>query len=148
MRLDLLIHSISDLNFRDRTKFPLTTRPLNLAFESLLGLDCYTPSSEVDQKLRAPLACKFNRSLKRILIACERVALVCLAVAVSILVPDFGSIMAVLGSFSVFMLCVIGPIAAKTTIQRKVTTTDAMILMVSTLMAVWGTVAAFRSAAL
>jgi vesicular inhibitory amino acid transporter len=56
--------------------------------------------------------------------------------------------MAVLGSFSVFMLCVIGPIAAKTTIQRKVTIIDAVILMVSILMAVWGTVAAFRSAAL
>jgi len=128
------------------TKFPLTTRPLNIALESLLGLDCYTPSSEVDRKPCATLACKFNRSLKRILIACERIALVCLAVTVSILVPDFGSIMAVLGSFSVFILCVIGPIAAKTTIQRKITAIDAMILMASTLMAIWGTVAAFRSA--
>ena len=94
------------------------------------------------------MACKFNRSLKRILIACERIAIVCLAVAVSILVPDFGSIMAVLGSFSVFILCVIGPIAAKTTIQRKLTPIDAMILMASTAMAIWGTVAAFRSATL
>jgi len=117
--------------------------------ESLLGLDCYTTDdSEVDRKLSATLACKFNRSLKRILIACERIALVCLAVAVSILVPDFGSIMAVLGSFTVFILCVIGPIAAKTTLQRKVTAADAMILMVSTVMAIWGTVAAFRSTTL
>jgi len=131
------------------TKFPLTMRPLNIALESLLGLDCYTTDdSEIDRKLSAALACKFNRSLKRILIACERVALACLAVAISILVPNFGSIMAVLGSFTVFILCVIGPIAAKTTLQRKVTTVDATILMVSTAMAIWGTVAAFRSTTL
>ena len=117
--------------------------------ESLLGLDCYTSDdSEVVQKPSATLAFKFNRSLKRILIACERIALVCLAVSVSILVPDFSSIMAVLGSFTVFMLCVIGPIAAKMTLQRKATAVDAMILMVSTVMAMWGTVSAFRSTTL
>lgn len=128
------------------TKFPLTTRPLNLALECLLGLDNYTSDdSEVDQKPSAILAFKFNRSLKRILIACERITLVCLAVSVSILVPNFGSIMAVLGSFTVFLLCVIGPITAKMTLQRKVTVVDATILMVSTVMAMWGTVAAFRS---
>ncbi|KAH9082029.1 transmembrane amino acid transporter protein-domain-containing protein [Lactarius deliciosus] len=128
------------------TKFPLTTRPLNLALECLLGLDNYTSDdSEVDQKPSATLAFKFNRSLKRILVACERITLVCLAVSVSILVPDFGSIMAVLGSFTVFLLCVIGPITAKMTLQRKVTVVDATILMVSTVMAMWGTVAAFRS---
>lgn len=137
-----------DLNFGNRTKFPLTTRPLNIALESLLGLDCYTPSSEVDRKPCSTLACKFNRSLKSILIACERVAILCLAVTVSILVPNFGSIMAVLGAFTVFILCVIGPIAAKTTLQRKLTPIDATILMISTLMAIWGTVAAFRSATL
>lgn len=138
-----------ELNFGDRTKFPLTIRPLSIALESLLGLDCYTTDdSEVERKLSATLACKFNRSLKRILIACQRIALVCLAVAVSILVPNFGSIMAVLGSFSVFVLCVIGPISAKMTLQRKATAVDAMILMVSTVMAIWGTVAAFRSTAL
>ncbi|KAH9175410.1 transmembrane amino acid transporter protein-domain-containing protein [Lactarius sanguifluus] len=77
------------------TKFPLTTRPLNLALECLLGLDNYTSDdSEVDQKPSATLAFKFNRSLKRILMACERITLVCLAVSVSILVPNFGSIMA------------------------------------------------------
>ncbi|KAI9434136.1 transmembrane amino acid transporter protein-domain-containing protein [Lactarius psammicola] len=56
------------------TKFPLTTRPLNIALESLLGLDCYTSNdSEIDRKPSATLAFKFNRSLKRILIACERI---------------------------------------------------------------------------
>lgn len=129
------------------TKFPLTTRPLNIALESLLGLDCYTSNaSEADRK--PTLALRFNRSLKGILIACERVTLVCLAVSVSILVPNFGSIMAVLGSFTVFLLCVIGPITAKMTLQRKITAVDAAILMVSTAMAMWGTVAAFRSTTL
>jgi solute carrier family 32 (vesicular inhibitory amino acid transporter) len=71
--------------------------------------------------------------------------LVCLAVAVSILIPDFGSIMAVLGSFSVFALCVIGPIAAKISLERKVTAVDVTILIASTIMALWGTTAAFLS---
>lgn len=109
--------------------------------ESLLGLDGHASGSEVDQK---PSAIS-NRSLRRILIACERIVVVCLVVTVSILVPDFGSFLAVLGSFLVFTLCVIGPVAAKMAIHRQVTTIDATILMVSILMAICGTVAAFRS---
>jgi len=112
----------------------------------LLGLDSYTPDD--NQKEGATLAYKFNRSLKRTLLACERIALVWLAVFVSILVPNFGSIMAVLGSFTVFMLCVIGPIVAKMTLQRRVTAVDVVILMVSIVMATWGTVSAFRSTTL
>jgi len=91
------------------------------------------------------LARNLNRSLKRQLVACERITLVCLAVVVSILVPNFGSIMAILGSFSVFVLCVIGPIAAKIALERKATTADVTILVASTAMAMWGTVAAFLS---
>lgn len=87
-----------------------------------------------------------NRSLKRVLVACERISFVCLTVAVSILVPNFGSIMAILGSFSVFALCVIGPILAKLSLERRATVVDVLILMSSIVMALWGTVAAFWSA--
>ena len=90
-------------------------------------------------------ALKFNRSLRRVLIVCERSLLVCLAVAVSILVPNFGTIMAILGSFSVFVLCVIGPIVAKMSLEGGATIVDVVILTSSIVMASWGTVAAFWS---
>jgi len=129
------------------TKFALTTRPLNLALEALCGLDTHTlgDSFQADQKLPVTQARMLNHSLKRVLVACERISFVFLAVAVSILVPDFGSVMAILGSFSVFTLCVVGPIAAKISLERKATAMDMMILISSTVMALWGTGAAFWS---
>ncbi|KAI0307854.1 transmembrane amino acid transporter protein-domain-containing protein [Multifurca ochricompacta] len=127
------------------TKFALSTRPLNIALEASFGLDDYTDVSEANQKPSVALAREFNLSLKRILIACERISFVCLAVAASILVPNFGSIMAILGSFAVFVLCVIGPIAAKMTLDKKATTVDVTILIGSIVMALWGTEAAFWS---
>jgi vesicular inhibitory amino acid transporter len=111
--------------------------------ETLYGLDAHTLDDGFEaQKSRAH---KLNRSLKRVLIACERIGLVFLAVTVSILVPDFGSIMAILGSFSVFTLCVVGPIAAKISLEGKATVMDIAILISSTVMALWGTGAAFWS---
>jgi solute carrier family 32 (vesicular inhibitory amino acid transporter) len=130
----------------DRTKFPLSIRPLNNALEVLCGLDFHTDDGfKADQKLPGSQARKRNHSLKRLLVACERTALLFLAVTVSILVPDFGSVMAVLGSFSVFILCVIGPIIAKISLDRKATVMDVMILISSIIMALWGTGAAFWS---
>jgi vesicular inhibitory amino acid transporter len=111
--------------------------------ESLCGLDTYTLGDGLeDQKSQTH---KLNRSLKRVLIACERIGFVLLAVTVSILVPEFDSIMAILGSFSVFSLCVVGPIAAKISLERKATGMDIAILISSTVMALWGTGAAFWS---
>jgi vesicular inhibitory amino acid transporter len=115
--------------------------------EALCGLDTHTlgDSFQADQKLPVTQARMLNHSLKRVLVACERISFVFLAVAVSILVPDFGSVMAILGSFSVFTLCVVGPIAAKISLERKATVMDMMILISSTVMALWGTGAAFWS---
>jgi len=129
------------------TKFALSTRPLNLAFESLCGLETHTLDNgfEADQKSAVTQARKLNRSLKHMLVACERIGFTCLAVAVSILVPNFGSIMAIFGSFSVFTLCVIGPIAAKMSLEGKATVGDVVILVSSIVMALWGTVAGFWS---
>ena len=111
--------------------------------EALCGLDTYTQNDDLEADQKLPL--KFNRSLKRVLIICERIGLVCLAVAVSILVPGFGTIMAILGSFSVFVLCVIGPIVAKMSLEGKATIVDVVILTSSIVMALWGTVAVFWS---
>lgn len=54
--------------------------------------------------------------------------------------------MAFLGSFSAFMLCVIGPISAKVMLAGRCGVFDAAILGLGVLMAVWGTVAAFLAA--
>ncbi|KAH9968916.1 transmembrane amino acid transporter protein-domain-containing protein [Russula dissimulans] len=123
------------------TKFALATRPINFALEAMYGLDTHTQGGrfENDQKSRAR---KFNRSLKRLLLVCERISLACLAVTVSILIPDFGSIMAILGSFTVFALCVIGPIAAKISLEKRATVVDVLLMMSSIIMALWGTAAA------
>jgi len=66
-------------------------------------------------------------------------------VAVSILVPEFSSVMAFLGSFSAFMLCVIGPVSAKSALAGRWSVWDVLLLVVAVIMAVWGTVAAFWS---
>lgn len=65
--------------------------------------------------------------------------------AVSILIPEFSSVMAFLGSFSAFMLCVIGPISAKSALAGRWGVLDVLLLIVAVIMAVWGTVAPFWS---
>jgi vesicular inhibitory amino acid transporter len=82
---------------------------------------------------------------QRILIGVERILFTLFAVGVSILVPDFSSAMAFLGSFSAFVICVIGPIAANIALTRRCTLFDAFLLVVATVMAIWGTVAAFSA---
>jgi solute carrier family 32 (vesicular inhibitory amino acid transporter) len=115
--------------------------------EALCSLDTFTLNDDLEADQKSPMsqAQKLNRSLKCVLIICERIGLVCLAVAVSILVPDFGTIMAILGSFSVFVLCVIGPIVAKISLEGNVKILDVVILTSSIGMALWGTAAAFWS---
>ena len=75
-----------------------------------------------------------------------RVGLVLLAVTVSILVPDFGSTMAILGSFSAFLLCVIGPVAAKMAIEGRRSVQDVIFFATAICMAAWGTAIAVSSA--
>ena len=74
----------------------------------------------------------------------ERVALALMAVGVSILIPEFSTVMAFLGSFSAFVLCVIGPVCAKIGIDGRCSWYDGILLALSTIFAVWGTIAAFR----
>lgn len=83
---------------------------------------------------------------KRILGNIQRVVVTLLAVVVSVAVPDFSALMAFLGSFSAFMICVIGPLAANIAITGKCTIFDGTVLVLAIAMAVWGTVAAFLSA--
>lgn len=67
-----------------------------------------------------------------------RSALILAAVTVAIAVPDFGVIMSLLGAFSAFTICVIGPLAAQIAINGK-TTKDVVLLVLSIGMGAWGT---------
>lgn len=150
------------------SKFALSTRPvssiysvfilvswlpqLNITLEIMLGLETgLQPTSPEDHPAK-PTTLSIHKgssephlTLKRILTVVERVVLTLLSVAVSILVPEFSSVMAFLGSFSAFMLCVIGPVSAKSALAGRWNVLDVLLLIVAAIMAVWGTVAAFWS---
>ena len=51
--------------------------------------------------------------------------------------------MAFLGSFSAFLLCVIGPISAKIALTNACSFLDAFMLVAGVVMAAWGTATAF-----
>ncbi|KAG8926700.1 hypothetical protein FRC00_002635 [Tulasnella sp. 408] len=76
----------------------------------------------------------------------ERSGLAVIVVIVAIYVPDFTTSMAFLGAFSAFLLCVIGPLAAKMAIERRVTWYDSLMIVVATIMAVWATYIAVTAA--
>ncbi|KAJ6476368.1 transmembrane amino acid transporter protein-domain-containing protein [Mycena sanguinolenta] len=128
------------------SKFALTTQPLNTAIQILIGID--TPigaPEELEAKLAEPHR-GARVSFKRALGVMQRVSVTLLSVAVSILVPEFSAAMAFLGSFSAFVLCVIGPIAAKVALERRCGVFDGLVLVLALVMGVWGTGAAFLDA--
>ncbi len=119
-----------------------------------LGIDTAGASGDHGHGVPAPTssiaAAPKSKSLKTTLIAVERTVLTLLSVAVSILIPEFASIMAVLGSTFSFLLCIIGPVSAKIALTgglRRCGVCDGGLLVVSIGMAVWGTICAFQSAA-
>jgi len=73
----------------------------------------------------------------------QRVLLTGAIVIVSIVVPEFSSMMAILGSFSAFLLSIVGPVVAKIMIERNCTIFDGVIIATGIVMAVWGTLATF-----
>ncbi|KAK0198678.1 transmembrane amino acid transporter protein-domain-containing protein [Armillaria mellea] len=126
------------------SKFALATQPLNATIEILLGIDLPpTTHEDVARRLAEP---SHGTSRKRILGMIQRVALTLLSVGVSVLVPDFSAVMAFLGSFSAFLIVVIGPIGAHIALKGSCGVFDAVAVGLAVVMAVWGTVAAFLSA--
>jgi vesicular inhibitory amino acid transporter len=120
---------------------------LNASIEILLGLDAPLTSPEdlaakPDGLSVAPKGSHFGRS-KRFLAVIQRIFVTTLSITASILVPEFSSMMAFVGSFSAFMISIVGPVIAKVVIDRKCGPLDALIIIVGTIMAVWGTIAAF-----
>lgn len=80
---------------------------------------------------------------KRAIGIAQRVLLTGAAVTVSIFVPEFSAVMAILGSFSAFMLSIVGPVIANVVIEGVCGPFDAVIIAIGTVMAAWGTTAAF-----
>ncbi|KAL1677645.1 transmembrane amino acid transporter protein-domain-containing protein [Schizophyllum commune] len=119
------------------SKFALTTQPLNATIEMLLGITPHIASPETvankprtlagalprTKHLRAMDFLRAKHLLSRpaarhFYAIVQRVVVTCLAVLVSVVVPEFSAMMAFLGAFSAFMLCVIGPVAAKIALTR------------------------------
>ncbi|KZT30339.1 hypothetical protein NEOLEDRAFT_1173781 [Neolentinus lepideus HHB14362 ss-1] len=135
------------------SKFALATRPLNVTLEIMLGLETtLSPASSESHDTKLSTSSEITRAgnnrhiLRRVFIVIERVGLTLLSVTVSILVPQFSSVMAFLGSFSAFLLCVVGPVSAKVALQGKCGLWDGLLLATGVVMAMWGTGAAFWSA--
>ncbi|OCH96489.1 hypothetical protein OBBRIDRAFT_6015 [Obba rivulosa] len=134
------------------SKFALATRPLNITLEVILGIDATSrpaddavnPSApDVDDNV--PSYGKARFALKHALTVMERTVFTLLSTTVSILVPEFGSMMAFLGAFSAFIICVIGPVSAQIALTGRCTLWDAFLLASGVVMASWGTFAAFWS---
>ncbi|KAJ7085371.1 transmembrane amino acid transporter protein-domain-containing protein [Mycena belliarum] len=128
------------------SKFALTTQPLNTAIQILLGIGSPANSpEELAVKLSAPQH-GARITFKATLGVIQRITVTLLSISVSILVPEFSAAMAFLGSFSAFVLCVIGPIAAKVAINGRCGVFDGCVMALAVVMAVWGTGAAFLDA--
>ncbi|KAG1801426.1 transmembrane amino acid transporter protein-domain-containing protein [Suillus plorans] len=128
------------------TKFPLSTRPLNIILEIMLGIDNHAPLQGGIKPQLDTQPSTAHRLLNRVFFIVERISVPVLTILVSILVPEFSSLMAFLGSFSAFMICVIGPISAKIALEGRCSLTDASFLAIAIVMATWGTLATFWAA--
>jgi len=133
------------------SKYALATRPLTITLEMILGIDTGSgiPDDHGEGVKAAPnhvpIPVDRQDALKSMLTMVERTAFVFLSVLVSILVPDFSSMMAFLGAFSSFLLCVIGPLSANIALNARANTWDSLLLVVAVVMATWGTVSALWS---
>ncbi|KAJ3855730.1 transmembrane amino acid transporter protein-domain-containing protein [Lentinula lateritia] len=122
------------------SKFALTTQPLNAVLEVLFGIE---PAAASPEEMALKMSTPVPWSYKALLGGTQRLIVTIASVAVSVAVPEFSALMAFLGSFSAFMICIIGPVAAKIAVERKCGILDALILGAGIVMASWGTVAAF-----
>ncbi|KIY72765.1 hypothetical protein CYLTODRAFT_343436 [Cylindrobasidium torrendii FP15055 ss-10] len=126
------------------SKFALATQPLNATISIFLGIDELPQTHDEIAKRLTQHGKLFSR--KRFFTSLQKIVMVLLAVGVSIGVPDFGALMAFMGSFAAFLICVIGPIGAHVSINRKCTVLDGTAFVIAVVMAVWGTATAFMAA--
>jgi vesicular inhibitory amino acid transporter len=98
------------------SKYALATRPVNITLELLLGLEERLPPTAPDDHAAKPRTLTFRGhspdaerlNLRRAGVVLERCVLTVASIAVSIFVPEFSAIMAFIGSFAAFILCIIG----------------------------------------
>jgi len=132
------------------SKYGLNVQPLNTTIDIFLGIDSlsFTSPEGLADKPSNLMMSPHGRHviLKRFLGIAHRIAMPMASVSVSILIPEFSSMMAFLGSFSAFMLAVVGPILAKVTIAGRCGITDGLLMLTGVVMAAWGTYAATRAA--
>ncbi|KAG6901856.1 hypothetical protein C0995_007242 [Termitomyces sp. Mi166 len=118
---------------------------LNATIEILLGIDVPLLAPEDIAAKSNGLTTAPQGShiiLKRLFAVTQRVMITILSVTISILVPNFGAMMALLGSFAAFALCLIGPLFAKVALTGHCSRKDGVLLAVGVVMAAWGMVAA------
>jgi vesicular inhibitory amino acid transporter len=115
---------------------------LNTTIETVLGIQkpFTVPEIEPDPLTAHPRGLFFGAAV------IQRVLVTVLSILFSILVPEFSSVMAFLGSFSAFVLCVIGPIVAKIMLSGRCGVFDLLILVLGIIKVFWGTTAAFLAA--
>lgn len=130
------------------SKYGLTVQPLNTTIDILLGVDSgniASPEDVADKPSTLGASLYKRPHFKRLIGLGHRLALPFLSVMVSVLIPEFSSMMAFLGSFSAFMLAVVGPILAKVVIDGRCSIPDGSLIVTGVVMAVWGTMAAANS---
>ncbi|KAG6845981.1 hypothetical protein H0H87_011029 [Tephrocybe sp. NHM501043] len=132
-------------NYGGKSTFGQT---LNATIEILLGND--VPLSAPENMVSKSNGLTFTPrgshfTSKSVYAIVQRLGVTVLSVMVSILVPEFDAMMALLGAFAAFLLCLIGPISAKVVLAGRCNLTDGILLVVGVLMATWGTAAAFRT---
>ncbi|EPQ28176.1 uncharacterized protein PFL1_04503 [Pseudozyma flocculosa PF-1] len=120
-------------------KFALASRPIQVTFETLLGLDG-VPSPAA----AAAAAGRRNRILQPLL----RTLLTLLITATAIVLPGFEKVMAFLGAFLAFATCILGPLLANfalfgAELPRWRVVVDLVVLALSAVLAALGTVWAF-----
>ncbi|KAJ5963312.1 Amino acid transporter transmembrane [Penicillium vulpinum] len=118
------------------TKVPLNARPLVATFEVLCGLGGHVPTQNGSE------------TLQKMLRAMIRVFVVAMIVVLAVIFPDFDRIMAFLGSFLCFTICIIFPLAFYLKIFGKEISRgeyilDWILIIVSSILAAVGTVWAF-----
>lgn len=107
---------------------------MNTIVEHILGL---SPNSRHDHGADDQIQCQ--TTFKKFGVVIQRTLMAVMAVAISIAIPEFSSMMGILGSLFSFLICVIGPLSAKIAIDRKCTKLDGSILLIGVAMASWGT---------
>lgn len=113
-------------------KFALATSPLVATIEHLLGISAPPPSNDYLEEASfssssssldphtLPISSSsspessFNRErFSKLARAFTRPVLISSVVALAIIIPDFSRVMAILGSFSGILICVVGPLAGE-----------------------------------